>query len=313
MMLFAKQVSGSGVRMLSSFVRLAVTRSCVLVSSLSFLLACAVPSAFAAVRLEAPEIINPGQPFVVTLIADEPLQNVVLEWRGKKLELPVSSVTTEQGYALYAKALLGLPLSEDSSSVPLQVRAFVSGVAHTSSRTLKVQQKKYPEQRLTVKKKYVDIAKNDLERHKKERERVNAVLASITPERYWDVPMQRPVPGSVSSVFGLRRFFNDQPRKPHTGVDLRGAEGTPILSCADGVVALAENHFFSGNAVFIDHGEGVVSMYFHMSRIDVVPGQQVKKGEAIGAVGSTGRVTGPHLHFGLSLQGVSVDPMPLFE
>ncbi len=269
--------------------------------------------AFAMVRLEAPESVNPGQPFVVTLVADEPLVSVRLEWRGYKFVLPVEELEAETGKGYRAQALLGVSLSEKSDTLPLRVRVSFSGKEQASVRSLKVRPKDYPEQRLNVKKNYVDLSKSDLARYRKERKEVNGALNALTAERHWLLPLRRPVPGEVSSAFGLRRIFNGQPRKPHSGIDMRGAQGTPIAACADGVVVLKVDHFFTGNSVYIDHGEGVVSMYFHMSQVDVVAGQKVKKGQTIGAVGSTGRVTGPHLHFGLSLQGTAEDPTSLFE
>jgi murein DD-endopeptidase MepM/ murein hydrolase activator NlpD len=147
----------------------------------------------------------------------------------------------------------------------------------------------------------------------REAERNRRALASVRPEKEWELPLLRPVGGGVSSAFGGRRVVNGEPRSPHRGTDLRGAEGTPVRASAAGTVLLAEPQYFSGNVIFLDHGLGVVSSYAHLSSFDVRPGDRVERGQAIGKVGATGRVTGPHLHLGLFIQGIAVDAVPLFS
>jgi murein DD-endopeptidase MepM/ murein hydrolase activator NlpD len=120
--------------------------------------------------------------------------------------------------------------------------------------------------------------------------------------------MVAPVAGRRSSSFGLRRFFNDQPRNPHSGMDIAAASGTPIRSPSPGRVIETGDFFFNGNSVFVDHGRGVVSMYCHLSRIDVGVGDTLEQGEVLGLVGATGRVTGPHLHWGVAINRALIDP-----
>jgi murein DD-endopeptidase MepM/ murein hydrolase activator NlpD len=172
-----------------------------------------------------------------------------------------------------------------------------------------VADKRYDEQRLKVSnQRHVDPSSEDLERIERERKRIDAALGNFAAERAPTFAMRAPVDGRRSSSFGLRRFFNDQPRNPHTGMDIAAPTGTPILSPAPGVVTDTGDYFFNGNTVFVDHGRGVVTMYCHLSRIDVKPGDAVGTGARLGLVGATGRVTGPHLHWGVAVNRAMVDP-----
>ncbi len=174
--------------------------------------------------------------------------------------------------------------------------------------------KEYESQHITIQnKRKVNPEKRDMERIGREQGRIRKALATWNPTPPETIRLQLPVEGPVSSPFGLRRYFNEQPRKPHSGLDLAATEGTPIHAAASGHVVDTGEYFFNGNTVFIDHGQGLVTMYCHLSRIDVEPGDTVQPGEIIGAVGKTGRVTGAHLHWGVSLNDARVDPVLFLE
>ncbi len=203
-------------------------------------------------------------------------------------------------------AVIGLPLGTRPGSHRLQLRA-ADGARITLA--FPVLDKHYQEQHITLKdKRKVTPEKRDMVRIAREQRRIKKALANWDPRPPESLRLRLPVEAPVSSPFGLRRFFNEQPRKPHSGLDLAAGLGTPIHAPAGGRISDTGDFFFNGNTVFIDHGQGLVTMYCHLSRIDVKPGQQVHRGDVIGLVGKTGRVTGPHLHWAVSLNDARVDP-----
>ena len=202
-------------------------------------------------------------------------------------------------------AVLGLPLSTKPGKVSVDVQTLQG--AH-SQRSVTVVDKRYVEQRLTVAPGQVDLAPADLARVEVEQKRIRSSLDSFSDARPATLALRAPITGPRSSSYGLRRVFNGQPRAPHSGMDIAAPTGTPIVAPADGMVLDGGEFFFNGGTVFIDHGGGFVTMYCHLSNWDVKPGDVVKAGEVIAKVGATGRVTGPHLHFGVTLNGVMVDP-----
>jgi len=182
-----------------------------------------------------------------------------------------------------------------------------------STFSFEVQEHAYQEQRLQVAQSFVSLSEESLERVGKERKIIDAALNNWRDVPLDDIRLNAPVNGPRSSSFGLRRFFNDEPRSPHSGMDIAVPEGEPILAPRDGMVTATGDYYFNGNTVFIDHGQGFVTMYCHLSKIGVQEGQTVTAGESIGAVGATGRVTGAHLHFGTYLNGSAVDPALLLS
>ena len=172
----------------------------------------------------------------------------------------------------------------------------------------------YPVQYITLEdESRVTLSNENLARVRREQQRVGALWSSEGPARF-SLPLSSPLRDRGSSGrFGSRRFFNQQPRSPHTGADYSAAAGEPVLSVADGRVVLADDLFFSGISAFIDHGDGLVSIYFHFSEILVEAGEEVSRGQQIGRVGQTGRATGPHLHFGVRWRGARIDPELLLD
>ncbi|MFN2310330.1 MAG: M23 family metallopeptidase, partial [Gammaproteobacteria bacterium] len=170
--------------------------------------------------------------------------------------------------------------------------------------------KDYATQRLVIKDtRKVEPNAEDLERIRRETPRIAQALRHHSARDEVVTDFIWPAEGPTSSPFGLRRYFNDQPRSPHSGLDIAGPEGAPIIAPAPGRVIDTGDFFFNGKTVFLDHGQGLVTMYCHMSRIDVQPGDEVQAGDTLGTIGKTGRVTGAHLHWGVSLNNSRVDPL----
>lgn len=198
-------------------------------------------------------------------------------------------------------AVAGIPLDTTPGTITLTV----NGV----DRNIDIETHAYREQRITVENQsYVEQSQEQLDRIFSERKIIDAVLNSFSHATLEDLSLAAPIPGDRSASFGYRRFFNDQPRSPHKGMDISGAAGTPIVAPKSGIVGATGDYFFNGNTVLVDHGQGFVTMYCHMSEVAVAKGDQVIAGDLLGAVGATGRVTGPHLHFGTYLNGTAIDP-----
>lgn len=203
-------------------------------------------------------------------------------------------------------AVVGLPLS----LAPGEHRITVAGAGGSRAVAFQVTDKRYAVQHLTIaNKRQVEPTAEDLIRIARDKEIIDRAFSTWSDTLADDLRFDPPAPGRFSSGFGLRRFFNKQPRQPHSGLDIAAAEGVPVTAPAAGTVIETGDYFFNGNTVFLDHGQGLISMYNHLSRIDVAKGMVVARGQRIGAVGMTGRVTGAHLHWTVSLNNARVDPM----
>jgi len=203
-------------------------------------------------------------------------------------------------------AVLGIALSAKPGTHHLDLKR-VDGTSATLD--FVINDKIYKEQRLTIKnKRKVNPYKQDMERINKDRAEMNRAFTSFNQSGDTKTEFELPLSGPISSPFGLKRFLNDQARSPHSGLDIAAASGVEIGATAAGKVLATGDYFFNGNTVLLDHGQGLISMYCHMSKITVEVGDTLSQGEILGEVGMTGRVTGPHLHWSVSLNNTRVDP-----
>ncbi len=200
-------------------------------------------------------------------------------------------------------AVIGIPLSAKPADEQLMK-------ADGKRFPFSIEDKAYKEQRLTItNKRHVNPNQQDLARYKREKDEMVAAFKSWSTPELNSLEFVLPSEGRFSSPFGLKRFFNDQPRNPHSGLDIAGGQGGAINAPAPGKVVAVGDYFFNGKTVIVDHGFGLTTLYCHMSRIDVAIGDQLNTGDSIGAIGKTGRVTGPHLHWTVSLNNTRVDPL----
>lgn len=199
------------------------------------------------------------------------------------------------------RAIIGIPLDAATGRTTIKL-------SDGATLSFEVAAHAYAEQHLQVAQGYVSLSDDVLARVARERELIDAVLKNWREVEVDGVALAPPVAGRRSSSFGLRRFFNNEQRSQHKGMDIAAPEGTPVLAPRSGIVTATGDYYFNGKTVFIDHGQGFVTMYCHLSEIAVEIGERITAGEPIGKVGATGRVTGPHLHLGTYLNGTAVDP-----
>ena len=217
-------------------------------------------------------------------------------------DIPLLVVGSKSGWT----ALVGIPLSAPSGEAHISVRHPEGGAAREISYL--IAPKQYSVQKLRVPPATVDLSAEDEARYKRERAHLEAVTTTFTEPLPQTLGMRVPVPGRRSGSFGLRRVFNGQARNPHSGMDIAAATGTLVSAPLAGRVIDTGDYFFNGQTVWLDHGGGLLTMYCHLSRIDVQSGDKLQTGERLALVGATGRVTGPHLHWSVMLNRAMVDP-----
>ncbi len=218
----------------------------------------------------------------------------------------------EEG-GVYA-ALVGVDLEEKPGHVGITVRGWTKGGEQKEKLiNLRVREKVFPQENISVPASFDRIDEVTRKRIEREQAQLARLWTISSPRRLWQGRFLTPVSGGISSPFGLRRIINGSPRSPHSGVDLKASLGTEIVAANHGQVVLRDEFFFSGKSIVLDHGGGLYTMYFHLADFHVEKNSQVRKGDLIGWAGMTGRVTGPHLHWGVRLNGARVDPFDLLE
>ena len=269
----------------------------------------ALAQAVGTVGLEVDIVPVPqGDAAVLTVRCACELAGVTVLGRPLRAELPLFAGADGEW-----QGLLGVDVDTAPGSYTLSIRANRRGGAALSlQHPLVVTRKQFDTRTLTVEPRFVEPPPDVQARIVREAERLNAIYATATPLAGF-VSMRVPLETAVTGVFGSRSVFNGQPRSPHVGVDFRGSVGTAIGAPAAGTIVLADDLYFTGNTVVIDHGQGIHSILAHMSVIGVTDGAHVAEGDVVGKVGATGRVTGPHLHWSIRLLGSRVNPLSVVE
>jgi murein DD-endopeptidase MepM/ murein hydrolase activator NlpD len=259
-----------------------------------------IPFLFAAVVYTA----NQGSAVRVKLPNEPRLKSVQVIWQKKRVPaFHVDDLWT---------TILGIDLDAEPGEHRAEaVVTMDDGRVDRREITVNVLAKKFPTSQLNVDERFIELSKANLDRANRESKEAEAIYRRITTDVVPEEPFTVPIPGGTGTNFGERRIFNGEPRAPHSGADLRATTGTPVHATNRGRVVLAKVLFFTGNTVILDHGLGIYSLYAHLSRIDVKRGEIVKNGQIVGLAGATGRVTAPHLHWGMRVQGARVDPFSL--
>jgi hypothetical protein len=259
-----------------------------------------------ALSAPSPLQVKQGEIISLTLPLKDPVDSAVGKFLNQEIHF---YKTTDEKYT----ALLGIDLDQAPGTHPLEVTWKRGEATGTEPYLIEVLTASFGTENLKLPKGMVDLDPPTLARVEKEQRQQKKVFEVSIPRKLWDGGFLRPVEGKVAGTFGLRRIMNGQPRNPHTGEDITAPAGTPVVASNAGKVVLVGDFYFNGHSVVIDHGLGLFSMYFHLLSATVKEGETVKKGDPVGLVGQSGRATGPHLHWGMRLNGARVNPFSLVE
>jgi murein DD-endopeptidase MepM/ murein hydrolase activator NlpD len=262
-----------------------------------------------SLRIESiPRVVKQGEVCLIQASGPDSLESIDGEFRRERFPMALNEKN-----GIY-EGLIGIDVGTRPATYEVKVTARDGdGQVYSGRLSLKVEEVIFETQKLSLPSHLVELNAKDLERVKKEAKQLQTLFQSFREERLWRGAFIRPVEGELSSAFGLNRIINGKQSSPHTGVDLEAEEGTPVLASNSGMVVLVDELFFTGKSVILDHGWGLYSMYFHLSEVQVKKGDRVDTGAMLGRVGSTGRSTGPHLHWGIKLNGARVDPFSLLR
>jgi hypothetical protein len=264
----------------------------------------------AAVNIDVPDRVYQGGVYLVTLSGDD-----TVVW-AKGLFARRTAYFNPTGVPGKFVGLLGVDLAASPEVKTLAVTIKRSnGATETMTHSITVVKGNFFVQRLTLDKKWESESFDEATRKRvdHETEIITTLFATESPRRLWSEPFMMPLVGGITGSFGMARYINGEPSSSHTGIDLSAVTGTPVAAANDGKVALVMDMFYSGLSVFVDHGQGLYTMYFHLSDVLVTEGESVKRGQTIALVGATGRVTGAHLHFGARLNYNKVNPAELIS
>ena len=248
-----------------------------------------------------------GEGVRIDIRSERPLDSLSCTFLGE----PVFMIRTGDARAWSGWSMIDL--DRKAGPAVVEARGSSGGTPVLGTRAVLIAPKAFPEEHLSVAPKYVEPPKAVRERIAREKAKLAKIYARREPWPPPAEPFVRPVPGPPTSIFGSRRVFNGKPRSPHSGLDLRAATGTPVQCSGPGRVVMAEELYYSGNLVIVDHGGGLFTLYAHLSRIDVKEGQDLRAGDRVGLSGATGRVTGPHLHWGAKIDNRPFDPRSLTD